>query len=133
LALLIDTSVFIALERTARTPASLLDTLGGEEVAVSAITASELLHGVHRADSAVRRGKREHFVETVLRSVPVLPFTLEIAKVHAQLWADLAKSGSLIGAHDILIAATALSHGMTLVTGNQRHFARIENLKLTVW
>jgi predicted nucleic acid-binding protein len=97
-ALLIDTSLFIAYERTAQRPTALLENLGREPVAISAITASELLHGVHRADNEIRRGRRERFVGAVLRSVEVLPFTLEIARVHSRVWADLEKSGTIIGA-----------------------------------
>jgi tRNA(fMet)-specific endonuclease VapC len=133
LALLIDTSVFIAIERSGQGPSVLLSQLGGEPVAIAAITASELLHGVHRADSELRRGRRQHSVSTILASVPVLPFDLETARVHSRLWADLAKRGSIIGAHDILIAATALTHDLTLVTSNVRHFGRIESLKLSTW
>jgi tRNA(fMet)-specific endonuclease VapC len=132
LALLIDSSFFIMLERTGQRPSALLEQFGEESVAIAAITASELLHGVHRADSEIRRGRREQFVNTVLRSVSVLPFTLEIAQVHSRLWADLEQRGIVIGAHDILIAATALAHDLVLVTGNVRHFGRIESLKLSI-
>jgi tRNA(fMet)-specific endonuclease VapC len=133
LAVLIDTSIFIALERQGDSLESLLERLGGESVALAAITASELLHGVHRAESALRRGRRERFVESVLRAVPVLPFTLEIARLHSRLWSDLQRRGELIGAHDLIIAATAISHEMAVLTGNRRHFERIESLKLEVW
>jgi tRNA(fMet)-specific endonuclease VapC len=133
LAVLIDTSIFIALERQGESLASLLERLGAESVALAAITASELLHGVHRAESALRRGHRERFVESVLRAVPVLSFTLEIARLHSRLWADLQRRGELIGAHDLIIAATAISHEMAVLTTNQRHFGRIETLKLEVW
>lgn len=133
MALLIDTSVFIRIERSDETPEFLLERLGDETIAVSAVTASELLHGVHRADSALRRGRRERFVETVLRAVPTLPFTLEVARIHARLWADQLKGGTLIGAHDLLIAATAIAHDLTLLTHDKRHFERVEGLKLTLW
>ncbi|MFL6203309.1 MAG: type II toxin-antitoxin system VapC family toxin [Thermoanaerobaculia bacterium] len=133
MALLIDTSVFIAVERSGQAPESLLERLGAEPVSLSAMTASELLHGVHRADGAVRRGRRERFVERLLLTIPVLPFTLEVARIHSRLWADLQKRGEMIGAHDLVIAATALTHDMTVLTGDQRHFGRIETLKVSLW
>ena len=133
MALLIDSSVFIALERQGETSASLLERFGDQPVALSAVTASELLHGVHRADGAVRRGRREAFVETVFQELPILPFTLDIARVHSRLWADLLVRGEVIGAHDLLIAATALAHGLTLVSGDRRHFRKIESLNLVLW
>lgn len=131
--LLIDSSIFIRIERSGETPEFLLEGLGDETVSISAVTASELLHGVHRADSALRRGRRERFVETVLRAVPVIPFTLEVARSHSRLWADQLKSGTLIGAHDLLIAATAIAHDLALLTHDKRHFERVEGLKLTLW
>ncbi len=133
MALLIDSSVFIALERRGESPASLLDRFGDRPVALSAVTASELLHGVHRADGAVRRGRREAFVETILQELPILPFTLDIARVHSRLWADLLARGEIIGLHDLLIAATALTHGLTLVSGDRRHFGKIADLNLALW
>jgi tRNA(fMet)-specific endonuclease VapC len=133
LALLIDSSIFIRIERSGETPESLLARLGDEAVAISAVTASELLHGVHRAESALRRGRREQFVERILRTVPVIPFTLEVARSHSRIWADQVKSGTLIGAHDLLIAATAIAHDLALLTHDKRHFERVEGLKLTVW
>ena len=102
-------------------------------MALAAITASELLHGVHRAQEAVRRARRETFVTTILESLPVLPFTLDVARVHSRLWADLQARGEVIGAHDLIIAATALAHGLTVLSGDRRHFGRIESLGLVVW
>jgi tRNA(fMet)-specific endonuclease VapC len=131
--LLVDTSVLVAIERSQRLPAELLARLGERSVSVAAITASELLHGVHRADTAVRRGRRERFVETVLSLFPVRPFDLEVARLHAQLWADLAGRGEPIGAHDLQIAATALAGDLTLLTANRRHFDRVPGLGLEVW
>ena len=65
MALLIDTSIFIAMERSGGDLLDFLQELGDEPVALSAITASELLHGVHRADSAMRRNRRTEFVEKI--------------------------------------------------------------------
>lgn len=128
---LIDSSVLIAAEREAG-----LDGLSAPSdagVAIAAITASELLHGVHRADSAARRRKRQRFVDELLEGLPVVAFDLDVARVHAALWADLSARGRLIGAHDLIIAATALAHDLTVATRNIRHFQRVEGLSVTVW
>ena len=132
MALLIDTSVLVALERGHLSWEALIQRAGDDEVAVAAITASELLHGVHRADSALRRGRRERFVEAILTRVPVLPFDLEVARVHARLWADLAAKGVGVGAHDLLISATVLAGGHRLLSRNERHFRRVDGLDLVV-
>jgi tRNA(fMet)-specific endonuclease VapC len=134
----LDTTVFIDLERASsrgRHGGSaeligqrLTECLGpDEEAAIAAITASELLHGVHRA-SAEYRATREAFVESILSVVPVLDFDLLAARAHARLRADLANTGSDIGPHDRIVAATAISLGWRVATANVRHFGRIAGL-----
>jgi predicted nucleic acid-binding protein len=98
------------------------------DAAIAAITASELLHGVHRATDE-HRGQRETFVEAVLGAFPTLPFDLLVARVHARLWAGLASSGTEVGAHDRLVAASAMSAGWRVGTANIRHFDRIPGLE----
>ena len=95
---------------------------------ITAITASELLVGVHRADSEARRVRRSAFVETVLEAIPVLDFGIEAARVHARITAWLAARGELIGPHDLIIAATALSYGYPVATANSREFQRVPGL-----
>lgn len=105
--------------------------LGAEdEVAIASITASELLHGVHRATEE-RRARREAFVEAVLAAFPSLPFNLLAARTHARLWAGLASTGADIGAHDRIVAATAMSIGWRVGSANTRHFERIPGLTVT--
>jgi tRNA(fMet)-specific endonuclease VapC len=134
----LDTTVFIDLERAMRglgaadamaEVAGRLQTQLGEreEVGIAAITASELLHGVHRATEE-HRGRREAFVEGLLTAFPVLSFDLLVARVHARLWARLASSGAEVGAHDRLVAATAMSAGWRVGTANVRHFDRVTGL-----
>lgn len=137
----LDTTVFIEFERaTRRTTAEhamqavsvgLEEHLGAiDEVAIASITASELLHGVHRA-SDEHRARREAFVEAVLAAFPSLPFDLLAARTHARLWASLAASGTNVGAHDRIVAATAVSVGWRIATANTRHFERIPGLSVT--
>jgi tRNA(fMet)-specific endonuclease VapC len=137
----LDTTVFIELERALRgLPATramtevaqrLESQLGeSEEVGIAAITASELLHGVHRATEE-HRGRRTAFVEAVLVAFPTLSFDLLAARVHARLWTGLASSGVQVGAHDRLVAATAMSAGWRVGTANIRHFDRIPGLNMT--
>lgn len=137
----LDTTVFIELERAirglpaARAMADVVRRLEvqlgeNEQVAIAAITASELLHGVQRATEE-HRGRREAFVEAVLAAFPTLTFDLLVARVHARLWAALASSGDEVGAHDRLVAATAMAAGWRVGTANIRHFNRIPGLDTT--
>jgi tRNA(fMet)-specific endonuclease VapC len=136
----LDTTVFIEFERAMRgLPAAHAMTEvaqrleaqldEGEEVGIAAITASEMLHGVHRATDQ-HRGRREAFVEGVLAAFPTLSFDLLVARVHARLWAGLASSGTEVGAHDRLVAATAMATGWRVGTANARHFDRIPGLDM---
>ncbi len=130
---LIDSSVLIAHERGR---ASLEDRLAGredEEFFLSAVTASELLHGVHRAGDSNVRSRRAAFVEAVLERFPLLSVDLATARAHARIWAELTSQGRLIGPHDLWLAATCLAHGLTMITGNAREFARVPGLDVETW
>lgn len=130
---LIDASVLIEYER-GRT--NLEDRFRGREdetFFLSVITASELLHGVHRALEANVRARRSAFVEAVLERFPLLPVDVAVARAHARLWAGLMAEGRLIGPHDLWLAATCLAHGLTMVTGNVREFERVPGLTVESW
>ena len=130
MAVLLDTSVLIELEREPTVLEAVLDDLGEQTGAIAAITASELLHGVLRADTAQRRDQRGQIVERLLSALTTYPFDLAVARHHARIWADLKTAGRMIGAHDLLIAATAVAHGLRLVTRNPAEFRRVEGLVL---
>jgi len=130
---LIDTSVLIAIER-GQLDTSLLRTEDDEEaVALAAISASELLHGVHRLTGAVARTRAERFVEHVLASVPVVDFDLDIARVHARLDAELSAAGTAVGDADLMIAATAVWLDYRIATRDLRSFPKIKGLAVVRW
>ena len=130
---LIDSSVLIAWERDQRDIEAHLAKHGDEEVAISAITASELLHGVHRAATPARRSQREAFVEGLLSRLPIVSFDLVTARIHARLSAELALKGIAVGAHNLIIAATAMARGHILATRDDRSFPKIPGLLLQRW
>ncbi len=128
MAVLIDTDLLVDLERGIRSPA--VDAaLGDEGRAISVITVSELLHGVLRAGGAAQI-RRRAFVEHLLAGLEAIPITEAVARMHAQIWADLSARGTPIGAHDLWIAATALAHGFGVATRNHTHFGRIPGLRV---
>lgn len=128
MARLIDTSVFIELERADQPLSALEASIPGESVALAAMTASELLAGVYRAVPSKRRGRREAFVETILEQFPILAFDLDVARTYARLLAELTVAGRLIGLSDLLIAATALTYGYEVLIHNIRDFQRVPGL-----
>lgn len=128
MALLIDTDLVIDLERSGDVePTERL--LGEEERAISVITVSELLHGVFRATGATRT-RRRAFVEHVVAGLEAIPITEPVARVHAEVWAEVSMRGEQVGAHDLWIAATALAHGLGVATRNAEHFERVPGLRV---
>ena len=130
---LIDSSVLIAAERGTLDLESILRDYVEEHFSLSAITASELFHGVHRAKTEGRRVRREAYVEALLSNFPVIAFDLICARTHARLSAKLATKGINVGAHDLIIAATAIARGLDVVTRDERSFPRIPGLSLIRW
>ena len=129
MATLIDSSVLFAVERGDLG----LDELSRyveEDVAVAAVTASELLHGVYRARTAAQRHRRQAFVEGLLAEVPVIAFDLTVARVHASLWAELAQRGITVGERDLMIGATAIARNYAVATRDERSFSKIPGLSV---
>lgn len=126
MAVLIDTDVLVEFERGGD-QGPLDDAVGEQDRAISVITVSELLHGVKRATGA-RRAQRSAFVEHLLSGMHAIPITEPIARVHAEIWSQLAQDGNMIGAHDLWIAATGVAHGYGVATHNQADFERVPGL-----
>jgi len=123
-----DTTVLIAIERSPHQIEKVISGRENEPFGISVITAFELLHGVHRANSEKRRLKREAFVEKVIEIFPIYPFDLGAARIYARIWANLAQKGIVIGAHDLMIASTCISLGFSVLTSNIRDYEKIEGL-----
>jgi len=128
--IILDTSVIIDIERRHESIESLIVGREEEPFGISVITVSELLHGVERANTEERKLKRQAFVEKVIESFPIFPFDLMVGRIYAHIWATLAQKGLSVGAHDLIIAATAISLDYTVVTINTRDFNKIEGVKI---
>jgi len=128
--LILDTSLLIADERSRFDMSGFLRQFPGSQPIITAITASELLHGVERAQDAARKAKRRQHVEQILATVYVQPFDLAQARVHARIWAELASRGQMIGPHDMQIAAAGLALGHEVATLNTQEFQRVAGLKV---
>lgn len=129
--LLIDTDVWVLAEKSGAAP-NFARWAAYEGAYLSSVSASELLVGVERANTAKRRALRSAFVEHLLASIPVLEFSLPVARTHARMIAALPKNQTA-GAHDALIAATAIHHGFGLLTRNVVDFKIFAGLKLEAY
>lgn len=95
----------------------------------SIITRYEVLRGLKAKRATRQVAAFEHWC----RTSNVLPLSDDVVVRAADLYADLYRGGDLISDADILIAATALAHGLTLITENVAHFQRISGLPLASW
>lgn len=98
-------------------------------VVTSVIVASELRFGAAKRPTATF-GQR---IEAIFDEIEALPFAAPADKIYGMIRAGLEQSGTPIGAIDLLIAAHALALDATLVTDNEREFARIQGLKVENW
>jgi tRNA(fMet)-specific endonuclease VapC len=107
-----------------------LHSISIEEMAVCSIVKAELFYGAMRSNNPTRTLERQ---QNFLASFVSLPFDDETAIVCGQIRARLASVGTPIGACDLLIAAIALAHNLTLVTHNTREFGRVDGLQVEDW
>ena len=130
--IIFDSSEIISLERNRGAVDALIAGRESEPFGISVVTVAELLHGVERADSETKRLKRLAFVGKVIELFPAYPFDLAAARIYSRIWASLLQRGFTVGAHDLMIAATAISLDYTVITSNRRDFEKIEGLRLEV-
>ena len=126
---LVDTDQLIEIERGTARAVALDRLIGSEERAISAISVSELLHGVFRS-SGPDRARRLAFVERFIAGVDCVPVDEAAARIHAAIGAGLAADGTSIGTHDLWIGATALANGLGVATHNAADFRRIPGLRV---
>ncbi|MDF1828109.1 MAG: type II toxin-antitoxin system VapC family toxin [Legionellaceae bacterium] len=128
---LLDTNICIYIMK--QKPKSVLDKfeqLSVGMVGMSAITYGELFYGAQKSNNS---RKAKHMIHQICDYIPPLPLSLKVSELYAELRANLEKQGNTIGNHDLWIAAHALELGTTLVTNNEKEFARIKQLKLENW
>lgn len=92
-----------------------------DEPAVAAITIAELGVGVDIA-TGKRRQARKAFLDDIVETLPVISYDIDIARTHTQLLVAVRKTGRPRGAHDLIIAATALATGRVVVTSDRTGF-----------
>lgn len=99
------------------------------ELCISSITLAELRFGAE----AKRSRKLHRVIHGFVKDVAVVPFDESAADRFGAVSAALARSGEPIGAFDTLVAAHALSLGLSVVTNNTKHFCRVSGLRVQNW
>jgi predicted nucleic acid-binding protein len=129
MAIILDADVIIRGEKGAFDLRAWVAVRPNDQFEIAAITVAELWHGVERATGS-HRAKRQQYLQTILNSLPILPYTEQTAYEHARIWAELEASGKRIGFYDLIVAATALERGSEVATFNLKHFAQVKGLSV---
>jgi tRNA(fMet)-specific endonuclease VapC len=101
-----------------------------DDVAISIVTLAELRYG---AAYSARPEDNNRAVDDFASGISVISLTVEAARSFGDIKAELRRGGVLLEDLDLLIAATARAHGLTLVTNNLRHFGRVTGVALEDW
>lgn len=132
--LILDSSVIVAAERRGDTVEQFLQRVvnatGDQDAALSAVGLTELIHGLYRAKTPAIRLRREAFLNELLADLTVYPYTKETAMVAGKLDGEQQSNGVVIPFGDLLIGATALLLGYSVLTMNLRDFRRIPGLNV---
>ena len=96
---------------------------------INLITYYEILSGLLAKDAYRQLSVFEDFVSENI----ILPLTEKSAKISAEIYSTLRKSGNTLDDIDLFIAGIALENDMTLITNNVKHFSRIPGLKIENW
>src|SRR5258708_39694689 len=132
--LILDSSVVIAAERRGDRVEQFIENVikktGDQDAALSAVGLTELIHGLYRAKTPESRFRRETFLNELLADLTVYPYTKETAMLAGKLDGEQQSKGVVIPYADLLIGATALSLGYSVLTVNLRDFRRIPGLSV---
>jgi len=128
---LLDTNICIYIAK--RKPSGVLARLQQlrlGDIGMSVVTYLELVYGAWRSEQVETNLAR---LEQLRHLIPVQSLGADVGRYYGRLRAELERKGVPIGAYDLMIAAHALSLGLTLVTNNVREFARVDGLRLDNW
>ena len=128
---LIDTNICIyIINNRVEGSSHWIRSAGIENVCISSISIAELEYGISKS---VKFEETQNALYKFLSGFNILDFDLNAAQAYGKIRFDLQKSGTPIGSMDMLIAATAISRKMTLVSNNEKEFNRISNLEIVNW
>jgi len=132
--LVLDTSALIAVERTATSLEAALGEAGSERAVIPAVVYAELMVGVLLADTESRALGRRARIEAIVARCPIVDFDRAVADRWASLFAELSRSGRMIPANDLAVAATArhLDYSVLIGPDGEQHFSRVEGLSCRV-
>ncbi|MHA1834906.1 MAG: type II toxin-antitoxin system VapC family toxin [Candidatus Baldrarchaeia archaeon] len=134
---LFDTDFIISLSKSSKDAKIFAQKVDREHAycAVPVISAYEYLMGIYYLyiDDSDKLREKLRKAEAALKRFDILPCTYEIAKKTAEIDAYLTRQGQTVELADLIIAATAIIHNLTIVTKNVRHFSRIPKVQVITY
>ena len=132
--LVVDSSVIVHGERAGITAEAIIQSLitfaGDQRAVLSSIGVVEIVHGIYRSPTSALLARRLAFLDDLLALLDVVSFTREVALLAGRIDAEQRKKGPPVPFSDLLIGATALEIGYSLLTLNVAHFALIPGLQV---
>lgn len=104
--------------------------VGLDKLAISFINLSELYYGAYKSE---RKVENLAAIQKILDRIDIVDSSDEVCRRFGELKAQLGKEGKIIDDADLFIAACAIEHELTLVSNNEKHFSRINGIKLENW
>jgi predicted nucleic acid-binding protein len=124
--------VVIAAERRGDNVTQMLKQIvaatGDQRAVLTSVGLTELVHGIYRAQTAQARSRRDSFIRELLNDLEVYAYTKETALLAGKIDGEQRSRGIIIPFGDLLIGATALEVGYSMLTVNVRHFRLIPGL-----
>lgn len=127
--ILIDTDICIELLRGNRMVIDRRRNYAAE-IAISFMSVAELFYGAEKSDHT---GENMNLIDEFLYTVEIIHSDLDILKKFGEIKSYLGKAGNILADADIFIAATATTKCDMLITGNIKHFNRLEELRVENW
>jgi tRNA(fMet)-specific endonuclease VapC len=128
---LLDTCVISDFVKGEKSTLQRLKSSNPVDILISSLTLMEVNYGL--AINPQRAIKIQPLIETLLSTITIVSFGAEEAEQAAQIRSILKTAGTPIGAYDVLIASTAITHNHILVTSNVREFQRVPGLQIENW
>ncbi len=128
---LLDSNILIFVIKDPKCPASTrLKRMDVADVAICSVVEGELYHGAKKYGDPA---KREAILDELLEPYTSLPFDTNCVPRYAEIRDHLERQGKVIGGNDLMIAAIALTHDLTVVTNNCQEFSRVPGLRVEDW
>ena len=101
-----------------------------DPIKISAVTLMELYYGAYKSKRVANNLAK---IKTIENTLEIISISRELVEIFGILKSNLEKAGKPLDDFDLILASTAMTHNLTIVTNNEKHFRRIDGLKIENW